>query len=267
MLVHALESFPNQEKERIKTIKKNSKSVCGNLTEQIPDLSSIKDDAIITNSVRGVLKNTIENINTAYGMEMPTKYFDEISRLTKYVPLLSSVLNYMEVCCTINSIVESGKEIRENLRENYYIALLLIVVELVLLPSNLGYRSAFMGTRYVANYGLVRIRHILGLRVYSLFLSIVHWAFRGTIEGVLSYIVSKTAQTIKEHDKFVDEVDKSDLDFDFLEEDKKDTFDFIDTGEKKFNGLIEETEDIEEFFNQSDSEDDGWDIPYFSWTS
>lgn len=114
--------------------------------------------------------------------------------------------------------------------ERFYISLLLIGVELALIPSSVGYRTSFVATRYTANYGLVRIRQILGLEIYAVVLSGVHWSFRGTIEGAISYIVRSTDELISTFNETaqvtVEEVSESDLeDYEFLEAASEDDWD------------------------------------------
>lgn len=184
-LVQFKDEMPDEERDRLRRIKQVSTSSCGTVESILPDveLDNIKTGTLIGDSVIGVLKNVIGNINKAYDVDLSTKYLDSVTRLTKFVPLLSSVQNFLDVCCDIQEKVKESSDFVSEMQEKatthplieeFYTSLFLVLSELVLLPLAVGYRPAFMGTRYVANYGLVRIRHVVGMRVYSVLLSVVH---------------------------------------------------------------------------------------------
>jgi len=213
-----LRELPEEESERVDLVDEASTKSCERISDFGVDVDEIETGTLIAESTLEVLEKALGHIDEVLGTSLPVEYLDEVSRLTKFVPLLSSLQNYSEVCCDIYE-VETREKIKEKMEE-FYLAVALIIVELILLPSSVGYRTAFVGTRYTANVGLVRIRQIIGLRGYSVVLSTVHWAYRGTIEGVVAYIVGKTAETLEEvEDIDLPEIEESDLEFDFLEED------------------------------------------------
>lgn len=82
--------------------------------------------------------------------------------------------------------------------KEFYISVLLLLTELVFLWTGVGYRTAFKTTRQAANVGLVRLRGQVGLRAYSVLLSIVHWLVRGSFETTVSYIVEKTGEVAQD---------------------------------------------------------------------
>lgn len=277
-LVQFRDNIPKEESERIERIKEVSTSNCGMVESILPetDIDAITTETHIANQTIGVLKNIIENINKAYDVDVSTKYLDSVTRLTKFVPFLSSVQNFLDVCCDVRGKVRESADFVDRMQrtedmhpliEKFYISLFLVLAELTLLPLAVGYRPAFVGTRYVANYGLVRIRHVVGLRGYSILLSMVHWALRGTIEGAISYIVRKSTELVHEFGGEavfnVEEVEESDLsDYEFLEEqeskwdgfDPFDDEDPLDTLRNEFSenqGLIDSTDD-------EDDDSDGW---------
>lgn len=277
-LVQFKDEMPNEERERLRRIKEVSTSSCGTVESILPnvDLDSISTETLIGDSAIGVLKNIIGNINKAYDVDVSTKYLGSVARLTKFVPLLSSVQNFLSVCCDIREkVIESADFVTEIQRETtthplieeFYISLLLLLTELALLPVAVGYRPAFMGTRYVANYGLVRVRHVVGLRIYSVLLSIVHWALRGTIGGAISYTVDKSSKLAKEFDDKeafeVEEVKKSDLaSYDFLEEQQSRWGGLFGSNEDPWDTLRNEFSDTESLINSKANGDDddrgGW---------
>lgn len=273
-LLQFMGKIPNKEEERLELVKETSKSVCDGV-ESISskvNFDTVKTEALITDSTRGVLDNMIRNINTAYDVNISTTYLDEVGKLTKFVPVLSAGQNFLEACCKVREkISESPRFVSEMLErdemhpaiENFYISMFLVLVELVLLPSSVGYRSSFMGTRYAANHGLVRVRKVVGLRLYSILLSIVHWALRGTIEGTISYIVSKSAELVQESEKYnfdFEAVDKANLgDYDFLEEDRKDQnddWDFLTGKDDSLDTLQRELADAQSIINSSENGND-----------
>lgn len=237
-LADYIRSVPVDEEDRSKAIEEYAVSV-SELTESIlpgTDFDEFGDDAIVGDSTIGVIKNVVQNLNQTFGTDYSTKNLDQVSRIFKYVPLLSSLQNHLEVCRKIAEATDHAD--REEQTESFYISLLLVVVELILLPSSVGYRSAFMGTRYFANYGLVRVRHIVGLRAYSMLLSGVHWSLRGTIEGTIAYIVRKTAETIDDKELRALTIDKltgEDLNFKFLEDDSQ----YSDSATSMFDGWLD----------------------------
>lgn len=275
-LVQFKEEMPDEEHERLQRIKEISISSCSTVESIFPDVNidNIKTEALIGDSAIGALKNIIGNINKAYDVDVSTKYLNSVSRLTKFIPLLSSVQNFLRVCCEIREKVQESAdfvtEMQEKttthpLIEEFYISLFLVLVELVLLPATVGYRPAFMGARYVANYGLVRVRHVVGMRIYSVLLSIVHWALRGTIGGAISYVVKKSSELASEYNDEeafeVKEVQKSDLtDYDFLKEQKGWLGGIFGNNEDPWKSLQKEISDHEGLINStvsSDGDDDG----------
>lgn len=272
-LVQFKDEMPNEEAERIRSIKEVSTSSCGTAESVLPDveLDNIKTEALVGNSTIGVLENIIGNINKAFDVNISTKYLDSVSRLTKFVPFLSSVQTFLEVCCDIRQKVrESSDFVAEMQRkasthpliEEFYISLLLVLVELVLLPVTVGYRPAFMGTRYAANYGLVRVRHVVGMRIYSVLLSIVHWALRGTVGGAISYIVEKSSELAREYEDEealeVEEVQKSDVtNYDFLKEQQSWLGGFLGDNDDPWKTLRSEFSETEGLINSTVNSDDG----------
>lgn len=278
-LVHFRDNIPEEESERIQRIKEISTSNCGMVESVLPeaDIDAITTEMHIANQTIGVLKNIIGNINKAYDVDVSTKYLDSVTRLTKFVPFLSSAQNFLDVCCEVREKVEGSadfvaemqrSEDMHSLIEKFYISLFLVLAELTLLPLTVGYRPAFVGTRYVANYGLVRIRHVVGLRGYSILLSLVHWALRGTIEGAVSYIVRKSTELVHEFGGKavfdIEEVTESDLsDYEFLEEQESSWggFDIFSNDESPLDTLRSKFSESQGLINSTDDEDDdsgGW---------
>lgn len=187
---------------------------------------------------------------------IPVSQINEIENysrpVAKYMPFVSSAFNFYEVCEQVHKLSkDASDEVIEEADEQFLIAALVLVSEIALLQTSVMYKTAFVGTRYVANYGLIRLRSRVGLRSYALLLSEVHWAIRGQLELVKTYIIETTYETVVEFGKmglnslldilFSDDFDlsdwiddqldsqdqdvfseglitKSDLDFDFLEE-------------------------------------------------
>lgn len=270
-LSSVLKKIPKEESERIALVDDASTKSCETVSDPSFDLDQVGPETTIADSTFGVLKNALTHINEVFETELPIKYLDEFSKLTKFVPLLSSLQNYIEVYCEIHTL-DSPKQIGENLLEEYYIALGLIIVELVLLPSSVGYRTSFMGTRYVANAGLVRTRQIVGLRRYSVLLSVVHWGFRGSIEGAKTYIVERTAETVRELElEGLSRIEESDLDYEFLEEEEDSILDDIlgdEEGKERFLDNWKGLDDIEapsvETDDGRETDDDDW-APFDGW--
>lgn len=188
----------------------------------------------------------IETINDEMELSLPSSYLERASDFTKLLPVVNSVLEFLAATDEISDEYESSESFAEAMQERdeelneyeipapverFYISLLLIGVELALIPSSVGYRTSFVATRYTANHGLVRIRQILGLEIYAVVLSGVHWSFRGTIEGAISYIVRSTdelSSTFNETAQFtVEEVSEAELEkYEFLDTASKDNWDF-----------------------------------------
>lgn len=86
----------------------------------------------------------------------------------------------------------SGRHVRE-----------LICRILELLAEELRAKAAFGATRRAVNFGLVRLRGRVGLRAYSVLLSVVHWLVRASFGTTVSYIVEETgnvSQELTDHD-------------------------------------------------------------------
>lgn len=263
-LSSVLRNIPEKESERLALVNNTSIESCSLVNAPSLDLDEIGAETTITKNSMGALRNALTHINEVFEIELPVKYLDEFSRLTKFVPLLSSLQNYIGVCCKIDSLSGPGK-IGDDLVEDFYIALGLVIVELILLPSSIGYRTSFMGTRYVANAGLVRTRQIVGLRGYSVLLSVVHWGLRGTIEGTTAYIVERTAETVRDVElEGVSKVKESDLDYEFLEQEESFLGKFLNEDEKsQFLDNWADPDEIEAPSVGTDTDgtengDDGW---------
>lgn len=260
-------SIPTEESERTELVMQAAEKSCGGQKEvlNVVDLDMIVDETAVSKNALGLSKNVLSHAEDVFSTSLPIEYIDEVSNVARFVPFFSAFQNYLEICCEIQAL-EDSKKLPDKL-EDVYMALFLVVAELVLLPSSVGYRSAFVGTRYVANFGLVRIRDLVGLRAYSVLLSGVHWGFRGTIEGTISYIIEKTAETVAKVDlEGITEIDESDIDYEFLDEAEEEEEGWLDSllsdDEEDRDDLIEGLREHEETDtpDETDSNDEegGW---------
>lgn len=170
---------------------------------------------------------------------IPVSQIDEIENysrpVAKYMPFVSSAFNFYEACEQVHELPkDASDEVIEEADEQFLIAALVLVSEIALLQTSVMYKTAFVGTRYVANYGLIRLRSRVGLRGYALLLSEVHWAIRGQLELVKTYIIETTYETVVEFGKmglnslldilFRDDFDLSDWIDDQLDSQDQDVF-------------------------------------------
>lgn len=204
------QEVPDEPRERYAGVWELSREVidvAGGVLAQVPAIDEVADLEDFGESIVGLLRNITENLAAVYDIDIKTKYLDMAVRSAGYLPLLAQIWSLLEASIKISDIANTKHRfIQEALHtdtgktavKRFYIAILLLLTELVFLYSGVGYRTAFGATRRAANFGLVRIRGRVGLRAYSVLLSIVHWLVRGSFETTVSYIVEKTGEVSQE---------------------------------------------------------------------
>lgn len=194
---------PNERYAAVWELSKEIIDVSDSVFSRIPSVDEIADLEDFAEPIMGLLRNIIENLESAYGIQIETKHLDKAVRMTGYLPLLAQIWNLLQsslnVLDTANTKQQFIKRVNqtdagEDAVEKFYIALLLVLTELMFIWSGVGYRTAWKTTRSAANFGLVRLRGKVGLRAYSVLLSVVHWLIRGSFETTTSYIVEKTGE-------------------------------------------------------------------------
>lgn len=248
------------EHERLEYVKESSDTVDDVVPSALEGHDSAGPDQMA--DLADPTLQVIETINDEMGLSLPSSYLERASDFTKLLPVVNSVLEFLAAADEISDEYESSESFAEAMQERdegldeyempapverFYISLLLIGVELALIPSSVGYRTSFVATRYTANYGLVRIRQILGLEIYAVVLSGVHWSFRGTIEGAISYIVRSTDELISAFNETaqvtVEEVSEAELEeYEFLDTDSEDEWDIPFWGDDEEDSFIADLE-------------------------
>lgn len=203
--------IPDTPRERYAGVWEASKEII-NSTESVismlPGIVEIGDLGDYGEPIAGVLRNVIENLEAAYDIQVDTKHLDKAVRFTGYLPLLAQIWNLMQSSLDVVNTADTKQQFIRKVRwtdggeaavEQFYITVLLLLTELVFIGSNVAYRTAWKTTRSAANFGLVRLRGRVGLRGYSVLLSIVHWLIRGSLETTTSYVVEKTGEIAQAH--------------------------------------------------------------------
>jgi hypothetical protein len=198
--------IPDKPRERFSGVWELSERIidsANTVLEGVPNVDQVSDLEDFAEPIIGLLRNITENLAAVYDLQIKTKYLDEAVRAAGYLPLLAQIWNLLQaslgVLDTANTKTQflqkaQHTETGKNAVNQFYTAVLLLFAEIVFLLSGVGYRAAFSTTRRVANIGLVRLRGQLGLRAYSVLLSIVHWLVRGTFETTASYIIEETGK-------------------------------------------------------------------------
>lgn len=211
------QEIPDEPRERYAGIWELSNAIIGtanSVLSQVPSIDEVSDLEDYGEPVVGLLRNVTENMAEVFGIEIETKYLDRAVRVTGYLPLIAQIWNLLQSSLRVLEIAGTKQRFIRKVRntdlgkkavKRFYIAVLLLVTELMFIWSGVGYRTAFGATRRVANVGLVRLRGQVGLRAYSVLLSIVHWLVRGSFETTVSYIVEKTGEVAQEFS--VDSID------------------------------------------------------------
>lgn len=209
-LVVFYQEIPDEPRERYAGVWESSRGIIDiaqSVLAQVPTIDEVADLEDFGEPIVGLLRNITANLAAAYDIHIESKYLDKAVRTAGYLPLLAQIWNVLQASTRISDIADSKQRfVQEALHtdagkaavKQFYIALLLLLTEILFLWSGIGYRTAFGATRRAANYGLVRIRGQVGLRAYSVLLSIVHWLVRGSFETTVSYIVEKTGEVSQE---------------------------------------------------------------------
>lgn len=201
---------PDKPRERYAAVWDSSEEIIDtseSVLSRVPSIDEIGDLEDIAEPIVGLLRNIIENLETAYDIQIETKYLDKAVRITGYLPLLAQIWNLLQSSLNVLNTANTKQQFIQKVNqtdageeavEQFYIALLLVLTELMFIWTGVGYRTAWKTTRSAANFGLVRLRGKVGLRAYSVLLSVVHWLIRGSFETTASYIVEKTGQIAQE---------------------------------------------------------------------
>lgn len=202
--------IPDKSQERLAGVWELSEEItdsANTVLEQVPNIVQIADLEDFAEPIAGLLRNISENLAAVYDIQIETKYLDRAVRASGYLPLVAQIWNLLQASLGVQDTADTKtrfiqkaqhRDTGKDAVNRFYIAVLLLFAELVFLGSGVGYRTAFGTTRRVANIGLVRLRSQLGLRAYSVLLSIVHWLVRGTFETTASYIIEKTGEVAQD---------------------------------------------------------------------
>lgn len=203
--------IPDTSRERYAGVWEASKEIIDStesVISMLPAIEEIVDLEDFGEPIAGVLRNLIENLEATYDIQVDTKHLDKAVRITGYLPLLVQIWNLIQSSLDVVNTADTKQQFIRRARwtdgggaavEQFYIAVLLLLTELVFIGSNVAYRTAWKTTRSAANFGLVRLRGRVGLRGYSVLLSVVHWLIRGSLETTTSYIVEKTGEIAQAH--------------------------------------------------------------------
>lgn len=115
----------------------------------------------------------LREVETAFEMEIPHEHIHLATRRTILLKsLVAASLNFYRAC----EDVKEADEFTEEIRENFYYSLLVLLVEVVLVKYPFDYWIAWRGTRFIHNQFLVRIRSILGNRGIAVVMKLIHWS-------------------------------------------------------------------------------------------
>lgn len=201
---------PDKPRERFAGVWELSQSITDSANTVLAQVSNIDQIANLEDfaePITGLLRNITENLAAVYDIQIKTRYLNRAVQASGYLPLLAQIWNVLQASLDVQNTADTKsrfiqkaqhKDAGKEAVDRFYIAVLLLLAELVFLWSSIGYKAAFGTTRRVANIGLVRLRGQLGLRAYSVLLSIVHWLVRGTFETTASYILEKTGEVARD---------------------------------------------------------------------
>lgn len=204
------QKIPDESRERFAGVWELSSGIidaADAVLAEIPSVDEIADLEDFAEPITGLLRNITENVASVYDIHIDTKYLDKAVRMTGYLPLLAQIWNVLQASMDVLDISDTKQRFVREVRrtdagktavKQFYIAMLLLFTELAFLWSGIGYRTAFGTTRRAANVGLVHLRGKVGLRAYSVLLSIVHWLVRGSIETTASYIIERTGEVAQD---------------------------------------------------------------------
>lgn len=202
--------IPDEPRERYAGVWESSNGIVGtanSVIEEVPAIDTVADLEDFGEPIVGLLRNVTENVAEVYDLDINTKYLDTAVRATGYLPLIVQIWNLLQASLGVLNVADTKQRFIQKVKrtdsgktavKRFYIAVLLLLTEFVFLGSKVGYKAAFGATRRAANFGLVRLRGRVGLRAYSVLLSIVHWLVRGSFETTVSYIVEKTGNVAQD---------------------------------------------------------------------
>lgn len=211
-IVTLYDAIPDQQRERFAGVWNLSQHIIDTANEilaLVTGVDTVADLGKYAGSIMGILRNITQNIAQAYGFEIKTRYLDAAVRATGYLPLLVQIWDVIEASQHVLDTAPDKSTFLEKIQlsetmeaavERFYIAILLLLTEIALAASGVGYATAFGSTRRVANVGLVHLRRTIGLRAYSVLLSVVHWLVRGGTEETITFVVERTATLAQEVD-------------------------------------------------------------------
>jgi len=129
-----------------------------------------------------------ENFNEQLSRSAISDLRGATNRASRFVPVVGSFNAMHSDACAVAS------DPTQEAIEDYYISTMSFGVEVGMAQVGF-YRSAFRGTRYVANNAnLAKLRTVCGDRCYALAMSEIHWALRAAPSQFVNYLRDKARE-------------------------------------------------------------------------
>ncbi|GGL67216.1 hypothetical protein [Halocalculus aciditolerans] len=145
------------------------------------------------------IEGLIDAFNSHFDIDLDASVLGGVDEVMKtaanLIPLVMSAKQVADSGCRMRRLPEDSTAEQAAL-ENFLLNCGMLIVEVLMIQYSLGYRFSYWATRTVANNLLVRVRGLVGLKVYSILLREVHWTIREEVTDVLEYII-RTTRTLQ----------------------------------------------------------------------
>jgi hypothetical protein len=157
------------------------------------DVEQLPGDAGFTANALGPIYKLTEVVSDAYGVQLPNLWIISaaggLAELSGVGSVLVAAKNVGETAVEIDERVAADEQIEQSLYDEFYLASLLLAVNLVLWQTAVSYRLAWRTTRYANNRLLFRLRRVQGGNlVLAVVMSLFHWSVRQGFEDAVTSI-------------------------------------------------------------------------------
>lgn len=171
------------------------KSLDEKVFDAVRDAENAKELPTEARHYLSLVEGFIEIFNERLDVDIGTEDLRHVDTLFKraanLVPLVMSSKRVADAGCRMLRAKEDSKAEDEALVD-FLTACGILCAEALMIGFSVGFRISFGATRLVANNLLVRIRGLVGLKVYSLLLREVHWTVRESISDAVGAIIQIT---------------------------------------------------------------------------
>lgn len=119
----------------------------------------------------GFIVSIVQDVEEYFDITLPIHHIKACNRLFLLKSMLVTLANLRRISIEIHN----KGTVTEGLKEKFYMAFLLFILEIVLMKYSLDYRIAWVSTRKLHNRLLVRVRSLIGAKGVSIVMKMFHW--------------------------------------------------------------------------------------------